>query len=189
MVLARTKYSKFLLGYAADNSGDPLEFSNSAFANAQAAKQDATGFAKSSNDATIFSVNASSPYTRAVTVAKDKTLNVRWISIADDLTTFELESSESALDITSVLSEVMVKLPGIPQWEATMEMIATDDLLVNVVSHGAQVFGCMYAERSSGKKLSAAVAWGGAQLTREDSGLDKVSMSIYNIGEDIPVWR
>ena len=189
MVLASIRYTKFLLGHVANSAGQAVEYN----ANVEAlllAEQTADGFANSLNtDAIIYTVNATSPFTRSLRIYSATDVPIRWFDLSASVRSFSIDTADSAVDITPISSDGQVQISGRTNWSCTLSTVANDDILENIVPGQGLYTGVLHVVRSSGHILTAAVGFGGMALTHEDTGLETVEISLYNQSIFRPVWR
>ena len=189
MVTARAKYDKFLLGPAMLNAAT-LDYSAATFAELEGLVQGATGVTHANNTDTIFSPLSTTPFYRSVRVSGSTDVNIGWFDLAPYLRSFDIDQSESGVDITSIAHDTKAYLAGIPEWKPTLTLLAGVAIIDELFNASAISFGMLHIERAgSVRKLTAAVQWGGHSLDHEDTGLETVSFPLYNISLDRPQWR
>ena len=188
MVLARIKYTKFLLGYLATSSGS-VEAYNANAENLLRAEQGSGGFANSVNtESVIYTPQTASPFRRNVLIASGVTVDVRWFELAGVVRSFTMDGSESPVDITPIGAEGQIQLAGLNAWTATLSVVASDD----VIQHFSQpASGLLHVVRagSTERTLTVAVSYGGAFPTHEDTGLETVELVLYNAALHRPFWQ
>ena len=189
MVLASIRYSRFLLGHVANSAGQAVEYNDDVESLLQA-EQGANGFANALNtDAVIYTVNATSPFTRSLRLYGTTNVPIRWFDLSSSVRSFSIDTSDSAVDVTPISADGQVQISGRTNWSATLSTVANDDILENIVPGQGLYSGVLHVVRSSGHLLTAAVGFGGMALTHEDTGLETVEISLYNQSIFRPVWR
>ena len=189
MVLASIRYSRFLLGHVANSAGQAVEYNDDVEALLRA-EQGAAGFTNALNtDSVIYTVNASTPFTRNVRVFGSTDVRIRWFDLSASVRSFSIDTADSAVDITPISADGQVQIAGRTNWAATLSTVADDDILENILPGEGLYSGILHIVRSSGHLLTAAVGFGGMALTHEDTGLETVEISLYNQSIFRPVWR
>ena len=126
--------------------------------------------------------------------SKSSTLNgvtLTWTNIGLQVLSFDFNAESSEIDVTTVNADVQRAIPGRPKWEASVKMLNGPQVAQHIINNGGNALGVLYVKRSSGAydELTAAVGLGTASMSREDTGLEMVDVTFYNIGSALPEWR